>query len=182
MDGGKAQFYREAQVLQRIGLKSRVLEQIQDGGIFSADFDELGHSNLSSIKQVAKRLLEWPKGRTFNIFPFQFAVDGRLDTIQHTKKQYLPYWVVDIGTIYNTERVEIYNEPDCCGERLRNLDIIIGISHNAMNLCAHYAGPSHTADHLVFKCGGVLPGRYVKLMIRKTEYLHVAEVKVFARM
>ncbi|XP_052066665.1 fucolectin-6-like [Mytilus californianus] len=147
----------------------------------------LKDSNLSSIKQE-KTLLEVAQGkRTYqssthdSMYASKFAVDGRLNTIQHTKKQHFPYWVVDIGTIYNIERIEIYNEPDCCGERLRDLDILIGPYHNAMKLCAHYAGPSHTGDHLVFKCGGILPGRYVKLMMRRTEYLHVAEVKVFAR-
>ncbi|VDI14892.1 Hypothetical predicted protein, partial [Mytilus galloprovincialis] len=34
-----------------IGLKSRVLEQIQDGGIFSADFDELGRKVSSYLLQ-----------------------------------------------------------------------------------------------------------------------------------
>ncbi|CAC5374578.1 Fibrinogen-like protein A,Ryncolin-4,Angiopoietin-related protein 7,Angiopoietin-related protein 1,Ficolin-3,Ficolin-1-B,Techylectin-5A,Ficolin-2,Ryncolin-1,Tenascin-R,Fibrinogen-like protein 1,Angiopoietin-1,Tenascin-X,Fibrinogen C domain-containing protein 1-A,Tenascin-N,Ryncolin-3,Tenascin,Fibroleukin,Fibrinogen C domain-containing protein 1,Ryncolin-2,Angiopoietin-related protein 6,Angiopoietin-related protein 2,Angiopoietin-2,Microfibril-associated glycoprotein 4,Ficolin-1-A,Ficolin-1,Fibrinogen C dom len=150
---------------------------------------DLNDSNMSSIKP-RKRLLEVAKGkRTYQssslAHPFKyaskFAVDGRLDTIQHTEKQHLPYWVVDIGTIYNIERVEIYNHQNCCGERLRDLDTLIGPYHNDMKFCAHYAGPSHTGDHLVFKCGGVLPGRYVKLMMRTTEYLHVAEVKVFAR-
>ncbi|VDI83224.1 Hypothetical predicted protein, partial [Mytilus galloprovincialis] len=106
--------------------------------------------------------------------------DGRLNTIQHTNKEQFPFWVVDLGKIYDIERIEVFNRPNCCGKRLRDLDILIGPYHNAMKLCAHYAGPSHTGDHLVFQCGGVLRGRHVKLMMRTTEYLHVAEVKVFA--
>lgn len=81
-------------------------------------------SNLSFIK-LGKRLREVAQGRrTYQSslydskFPSKFAVDGRLGTIQHTKKQYHPYWVVDLGTIYNIERVEIYNEPNCCGKSI----------------------------------------------------------------
>lgn len=47
-----------------------------------------------------------------------------------------------------------------------------------MTLCAHYAGSSHTGDHLGFQCGGILHGRYVKLMMRTTEHLYLAGVKV----
>ncbi|CAG2216110.1 unnamed protein product [Mytilus edulis] len=38
-----------------IGLKSRVLEQIQDGGILSADFDELGHDKTTVPNVDVKR-------------------------------------------------------------------------------------------------------------------------------
>ncbi|CAG2213933.1 unnamed protein product [Mytilus edulis] len=139
----------------------------------------------NTIQRRRKDCLKWLKGNehikvlfgTLHLYPSKRGVDGRLDTIQHTNKEHFPFWVVDLGKIYDKERTEVYNEPSCCGKRLCDLDVLIGPYHNAMKLCAHYAGPSHTGDHLVFKCG--LPGRYVKLMMRTTEYLHVAEGYVF---
>lgn len=57
---------------------------------------------------------------------------------------------------------------------------MIGPSHNEMHLCAHYNGPAQLGDHLLFTCGLVGNARYVKLVLTGTNYLHVAEVKVYA--
>lgn len=48
--------------------------------------------------------------------PSKLAVDGRLNTIQHTNKEQFPFWVVDLGKIYDIERIEVFNRPNCCGE------------------------------------------------------------------
>lgn len=50
------------------------------------------------------------------VYPSKLAVDGRLNTIQHTNKEHFPFWVVDLGKIYDIERIEVYNEPNCCGK------------------------------------------------------------------
>lgn len=49
-----------------------------------------------------------------------------------------------------------------------------------MHLCAYYAGPAQLGDHLVFECQHDEKERFVKLMIRGIENLHVAEVKLYA--
>lgn len=49
-----------------------------------------------------------------------------------------------------------------------------------MPLCAHYAGPAQLGDHLAFECQHAEKVRFVKLMIRGIEILHVAEVNVYA--
>ncbi|CAC5416551.1 unnamed protein product [Mytilus coruscus] len=111
------------------------------------------------------------------------AVDGNVNTYIHTNIEQSPYWIVDLGKTYQIKRIEIFNRvvgDKSTGERLRNLDIIIGPSHNEMHLCAHYVGPAQLGDHLLFKCGHVENARYVKLMLTGTDYLNVAEVKVYA--
>ncbi|XP_063399480.1 uncharacterized protein LOC134684128 [Mytilus trossulus] len=111
------------------------------------------------------------------------AVDGSVNTYMHTLKEQSPYWIVDLGKNYQIKRIEIFNRNEgakSTGERLHDLDIIVGPSHNKMHLCAHYVGPAQLGAHLIFECEPDENARYVKLMIKGTEYLHVAEIKVYA--
>ncbi|CAG2213936.1 unnamed protein product [Mytilus edulis] len=111
------------------------------------------------------------------------AVDGNVNSFMHTNIEQSPYWIVDLGKIYQIKRIEILNRiqgSKTTGERLRDLDIMIGSSHNEMQICAHYVGPAQLGDHLLFTCGHVECARYVKLRLTGTDYLHVAEVKVYA--
>ncbi|XP_063402033.1 fucolectin-5-like [Mytilus trossulus] len=108
-----------------------------------------------------------------------YAIDGNPATFSSTSFEYLPYWWVDLGLVYNIKRIEIMNRPDCCGERLRNLDITVGPSINDMALCIHYTGPGLTGEHLVFHCNQNMSGQYVKVSINGTNHLQLAEVMVF---
>ncbi|XP_052066544.1 uncharacterized protein LOC127706135 isoform X2 [Mytilus californianus] len=109
------------------------------------------------------------------------SVDGNLDTASHTELDESPYLEVDLGNEFQIKRIDIFNRKDCCGDRLHDLDITIGPSHNQMYLCAHYKGPSRIGEHLVFECNqNTKYARYVRLTIKGREYLSVAEVKVYA--
>ncbi|VDI33594.1 Hypothetical predicted protein [Mytilus galloprovincialis] len=108
------------------------------------------------------------------------AVDGNMKTIIHTHFDNSPYWEVDLGKNYQIKRVEIYNRRDCCGERIHDLDITVGPSHNKMALCYHYVGPAKTGAHLIFDCQRTINGRYVNLTIKGKETLNIVEVKVYA--
>ncbi|XP_052066134.1 fucolectin-6-like [Mytilus californianus] len=111
------------------------------------------------------------------------AVDGNVNTYMHTNIEQSPYWIVDLDKTYQIKRIEIFNRnrgSKTTGERLRDLDIIIGPSHNETHICAHYVGPAQLGANLCFKCGHVENARYVKLRLTGTNYLHVAEVKVYA--
>ena len=66
------------------------------------------------------------------------------------------------------------------GNRLHDLDILIGRSDLELSLCAHYPGPGQNGDILPFPCRRTIPSKYVKLVINDQEILHVSEVKVFA--
>ncbi|XP_063443475.1 fucolectin-like [Mytilus trossulus] len=99
-----------------------------------------------------------------------------------TNSERKPFWWVNLGREYLIEKVEMWNRKDCaiCAKRTRNMDITVGSTLNAMKLCAHYKGPSHTGEHLVLGCTKRMRGRYVKLQIQETDYLNFLEVKVFA--
>ncbi|CAC5416548.1 unnamed protein product [Mytilus coruscus] len=111
------------------------------------------------------------------------AVDGDLNTYMHTAKEQSPYWIVDLGKIYQIKRIEIFNRKQgnvLTGQRLHDLDMTVGRSHNKMHLCAHYVGPAQLGEHLLFECQHDEKARFVKLMIQGIEILHLAEVKVYA--
>lgn len=42
------------------------------------------------------------------------AVDGILDTFQHTNSDPMPYWIVDLENTYEVVRVEVINRKPCC--------------------------------------------------------------------
>ncbi|CAG2234590.1 unnamed protein product [Mytilus edulis] len=111
------------------------------------------------------------------------AVDGDLNTYGHTNQDHSPYWIVDLGKFYQVKQIEIFNRNRGsidAGRRLHDLDIMAGTSLNNLHLCTHYAGPAELGEHIVLGCQYEEKARYVKLTIRGTEYLHVAEVKVYA--
>ncbi|CAG2226426.1 ACSS1_2 [Mytilus edulis] len=111
------------------------------------------------------------------------AVDGDLNTYMHTEQEQSPYWIVDLGKIYQIKRIEIFNRKQgnvLTGQRLHDLDITVGRSHNIMHLCAYYVGPAQLGDHHVFECQHDEKARFLRLMIRGIEILHLAEVKVYA--
>lgn len=66
------------------------------------------------------------------------------------------------------------------GNRLHDLDILIGRAEIELSLCAHYPGPGENGDILPFICRRTISSRYVKLIINDQEILHVSEVKVYA--
>ncbi|CAG2234595.1 unnamed protein product [Mytilus edulis] len=111
------------------------------------------------------------------------AVDGDLNTKMHTYKDQSPYWIVDLEKPYKIKRIEIFNRQhgaESSGRRLHDLDIMVGTSPHNMHICTQYKGPAQLKSHLVLECRDDERARYVKLVIRGKEYLHVAEVKVYA--
>ncbi|VDI21509.1 Hypothetical predicted protein [Mytilus galloprovincialis] len=138
--------------------------------------------NEPKIKEVAYGKSCWQSSTGWDEYASR-AVDGNLNTKMHTYKDQSPYWIVDLGKPYKIKRIEIFNRQHggrSSGRRLHDLDIMVGNSSNAMHLCTHYRGPAELRAHLVLECQNDEKARYVKLMIRGIEYLHVAEVKVFA--
>lgn len=107
------------------------------------------------------------------------AVDGDMATFSCTREDNPPYWYVDLGGQYQVHRIEIYNRQDCCGERLRNLDVLVGPSLDTLTLCSNYQGPSYNGEHLIVICTKYISGQIVKLVIQESEYLQLGEVKVY---
>jgi len=84
---------------------------------------------------------------------------------------------VDLGTSMNLGSVVVFNRTDCCSERLSDFDI--WLSYNGidwgMQPAAGMTGPM--LNPTAFSMNA--PGRFVRVQLRGTNYLSLAEVQVF---
>ena len=64
------------------------------------------------------------------------AVDGNRNTqwngrsCTHTSRQSRPWWRVDLQSIQNVKKVRLTNRGDCCFNRLRQIEIRVGMRDN----------------------------------------------------
>ncbi|XP_078506453.1 uncharacterized protein LOC144765484 [Lissotriton helveticus] len=115
------------------------------------------------------------------------AIDGSLitnyrkQTCTHTDLEFEPWWMVDLGRVYQISFVVILNRGDCCSDRLNGAEVRIGNSDKdggTRNLrCANI--PSLGLRETVnLNCTG-MKGRYVTITIPgHTGYLTLCEVQV----
>ncbi|XP_071172122.1 fucolectin-5-like [Mytilus edulis] len=154
-------------------MHKRVIDQVKDCRVIR---------NVA-LKKRSQQSSWWGKTRSWgnNICcATEYANDGNPSTFAVTNHDYMPYWWVDIGHVYDIKRIEIINRSDHAGERLHDVDITVGRTKNDLSLCAHYEGPGTTGQHLAFYCNQKMSGRYVKVTIKGKEYLQLSEVMVFA--
>ncbi|WAR05899.1 FUCL6-like protein [Mya arenaria] len=97
----------------------------------------------------------------------------------HTRKEYQPWWRVDLHQDYYITSVVIHNRLDhCCAGRARNIELTIGKSLDSMNQAGYLDGglTTHT-----FTVEQPLIGRFVQLQLKGiTEFFHLCEVEVMA--
>ena len=66
------------------------------------------------------------------------------------------------------------------GDRLRDFNILIGKTLEAMNLCKYFSGPVADGASYTISCTDPITGRYVKLQkVDDTDYLTLCEVQVW---
>lgn len=112
------------------------------------------------------------------------AVDGGTSGIfsdastTHTNKDAGAWWEVDLGSEFDITDVTIFNRIDCCGDRLQNFDVIL---RDSSGVEVHRFGQgTGVQDIFVFTLTSSSRARYVKVQLRGTEYLQLAEVQVFS--
>ncbi|XP_062523611.1 uncharacterized protein LOC134198266 [Corticium candelabrum] len=122
------------------------------------------------------------------------AVDGNPNpdyfnyACSHTYSETKPWWRVDLQEQFLVTSLRITNRGDCCGDRLNNLHIRVGISlefdgNNNPKCLAHMWNirQGHT-NTIMCNDGYGLHGRYVNLLIPgEDNVLTVCEVVVFGR-
>lgn len=110
------------------------------------------------------------------------GADGNTDgnwynnSVTHTNNDNQAWWMVDLGSVYGIGEIKIYNRTDACMDRLSDYNVIIldGNSNQVWsNHQTTYPNPS-----TIVQAGGV-SGRYVKVQLTGTNYLHLAEVQVY---
>ena len=86
--------------------------------------------------------------------------------------------------------VKITNRKDCCGRRLKNVEIRVGhnetkktgqslISRNI--LCGKYTGPGSNGQTVLINCDPAIEGKYVTIQTLDDTItkINIAEVQVF---
>ena len=123
------------------------------------------------------------------------AVDADLSTsrgpwtngsITHTQKEKEAWWEVDLGDTYTLSEVRYTGRTDCCRDRLKNTYVMVSekpFSSNRLNESLNQSGVwnSFQADfpnptHKVST--GEISGRYVRIQLKGTDFLSLADVKV----
>lgn len=105
---------------------------------------------------------------------------GRSNNVLKTSN---PWWTVDLGESFKITRVAITNRSDCCGERLKNFNILVGdvrprITRGGLPnpACAsNLSVPEGETES--FDCPA--EGRYVSVQIMDFSILTLCEVEVF---
>ncbi|CAC5395517.1 unnamed protein product [Mytilus coruscus] len=142
------------------------------------DKDNANHSNRI-IKEVARGKIS-KQSTQYKTLISGNANDGNLNTFSHTNGG-MSFWEVDLGRDFKIKQIQIFVRKDCCcGELIRQLDILVGPSHNKLEKCAFYEGPAQTGFHLVFECPHIISGCYVSIQKGDSTNLALAEVKVMA--
>lgn len=98
---------------------------------------------------------------------------GSVPWITHTNNEYQPFWEVDIQSAQFVNQVVIYNRADCCADRLSNFDVKLSVDNQTWTT---YYFPNTPPSPLTIDVDQ--PVRYVKVQLRGTNVLSLAEVQV----
>lgn len=96
-------------------------------------------------------------------------------SVTHTNYDNLAWWQVDLGGTYTINSVQVWNRTDCCAERLTNFNVTLLDANQAVVASANY--PAQAGSATTITITGT--GRYVKVQLAGTNYLSLAEVKVW---
>ncbi len=108
------------------------------------------------------------------------AVDGNTDgnwnngSVSCTDGTPQPYWEVDLGAVALVEEVVLYNRTDCCSDRLSDFDVLISRDQTTWE-GIHFPGTASAETRIPMNRN---TGRYVRVQLRGTNFLSLAEVKV----
>ena len=121
------------------------------------------------------------------------AVDGNVDgaffdgSVTHTAEDGSaePWWQVDLGTDVPIQEIAVWNRTDCCADRLSDYYVLVS-DHpfTSDSLATTLAEPGVTAFHEQGTAGRPssfpvsLTGRYVRVQLKGTAPLSLAEVEV----
>jgi hypothetical protein len=109
------------------------------------------------------------------------AVDRNIDgnwfgnSVTHTDFEVQPWWQVDLGTVSSIGQVVLFNRTDCCSERLADLDVLVSNDGITWQIGATSFGVASARKAIRID----RRGRFVRIRLRGTNYLSLAEVQVF---
>ena len=110
------------------------------------------------------------------------AVDGNTDgvwldhSVASTNNEAQAWWQVDLGSTTAVSSVEVWNRTDCCPERLSNFNVMLLDANQATVVSINV--PVQAGTPTTVQISGT--ARYVKVQLVGTNFLSLAEVKVWS--
>lgn len=111
------------------------------------------------------------------------AVDGNTSgnygdsSVTHTDFQAAPWWQVDLGAVYDVERVVLFNRTDCCGNRLSDFHVDYLDKDGRMIATKKHLGEAGVKTEIALAVSSV---RTVRVQLDGTNALSLAEVQVWS--
>lgn len=104
--------------------------------------------------------------------------------ITHTKDANGSWWQVDLGAIYDIDKIVVWNRTDCCWDRLKDFYVTAWAFPIQGNIKKGYgtSGPHAftSGSHPSMNINGEFVGRYVRIFLDNgTKPLSLGEVQVF---
>lgn len=103
----------------------------------------------------------------------------------HTENDTNAWWEVDLGAVSEISTIEVYNRTDCCSFRLSDFHVFVSdIPFTSESLNATLQQSSVSDFHTEGQAGSPSvitanrTGRYVRVQLAGTNYLHMSEVVV----
>ncbi|CAG2226214.1 unnamed protein product [Mytilus edulis] len=101
----------------------------------------------------------------------------------HTNDELEPFWWVNLGEVYEVQKVVSTYRIDCCGEKISKMFVHVGksLDTSQMELCGQFIGPAVTGQVIETPCITFPKGQLVKLTSVNAvpEAFHLAEVEVY---
>jgi hypothetical protein len=107
------------------------------------------------------------------------TTDGRwtINSVTHTNADAQAWWQVDLGVPTSIGQVVIFNRTDCCSERLADFDILVSDDGASWTIASTFFGPAPSVVPFPMR----VFGRFVRIQLRGTNFLSLAEVQIFAQ-
>jgi len=170
--------------VQLAGTNPLQLAEVQVFGQPRADI-----SNLA-LQGVASQSSQW---RNDSRYPASNVINGNTggngalaNTMNHTNADANAWWELDLGDVYDLDSIKIWNRNDCCQNRLSDFVLLVSDNpFNSKNLSTSRAqtgvysrqftgAPQRTTEAIVGRTG-----RYIRVQLPGSQFLHLAEVEVF---
>ncbi|MDF7806428.1 discoidin domain-containing protein [Pontiellaceae bacterium B12219] len=98
-------------------------------------------------------------------------------SVTHTDTEDQPWWQLDLGEEYSINFVQLFNRIDSEGAKIRLSDYDVTIFDEDDNVVWTTYLSEHPDPQVTLDAGGAI-GRYVKVQLRGTNPIHLAEVRV----
>lgn len=125
-------------------------------------------------------------------FDARNAIDGDLSgadetgSLTHTNNEAQAWWELDLGRVMEIDTVRLWNRTDCCANRLANFNVLTSTTPFASKNLQATQAQSGVSDFPVNGVAGrqtdiTINGlaRYIRVQLRGTNALQLAEVQVF---